>query len=589
MVNSVPTSRTATGRRQFLRNLAAAAAGALLVPGQRLFAQAAPSAANPSNVHFVDVTEESGMRFKHERAASSQKLYVETMGAGCGWLDYNQDGFLDAIFVNSGPTPFFHPGSNPQPALYRNNGNGTFTDVSAACGIKSDGGFYFGVAIGDYDNDGYPDLYMTGYGHSVLYHNNRDGSFTNVTTAAGVANENNWATAAGWFDFDHDGQLDLLVTNYVKYDWNHDPYCGRREEGFRVYCDPFRFPGSSMRLYHNNGDGTFSDWTQKAGLANPDGKSLGLALADFDGDGWEDILIANDGMRNFLYLNNRNGTFRDVTYESGAGYGDNGEVEAGMGIDAADVNDDGRLDFYVCHMDNQLNRFYLNQGKGNFKDLTLGSGLGLTNIENTSYAARFFDWDNDGNRDLLVVNGSMLDNIRLYHPDSGYDEAKRLYRNLGDGKFVDATASQEASFLAPGVGRGLAVGDYDNDGALDFLQSNNGGRAQLFRNKGASANHWLGLKLVGTKSNRDAVGAALKLTSGDLTSFDQVKGGTSYCSAQDLRVYFGLGSRSRVDSLKIVWPSGTRETLQNLTADQILLIKEGQGVQPYRFPLFKRS
>jgi enediyne biosynthesis protein E4 len=573
-------------RRSFLKESAILSTGGLLLPP--MFGLEAPVSllANPWNVQFEDVTEASGIRFLHERAASPEKLVVETMGPGCGWLDYNQDGFLDAFFVNSGRTPNFHPAAFPQPALYRNNGNGTFTDVTSQSGIKLTDGFYIGVAVADFDNDGYPDIYMTGYGKSVLFRNNGNGTFTDVTASAGVANEGCWATAAAWFDYDHDGHLDLLVTNYIHYDWNHDPYCGAQAPGYRVYCDPFHFHGTSMRLYHNNGDGTFTDRTEKAGLLNPEGKSLGVVIADFNGDGWEDILIANDGMRSFLYFNNRDGTFRDVTYESGAGFGGNGEVESGMGIDAADATGQGRMDFYICHMDNQPNRFYENNGDGTFTDRTLSSGLGFTSINNTSYAARFVDWDNDGNRDLIVVNGSMLDNIALYHPGSAYAESKKLYRNVGKGQFIDATATQGPSFLAPKVGRGLAVGDYNNDGAMDFLQSNNGQAAQLYRNSGASRNHWLGIRLIGTRSNRDAIGAQVHIAGEDFSSFDQVRGGSSYCSSQDLRLYFGLGARAVAERIEIRWPSGAVETFNNIAADRILAIREGEGVLPFQYPRF---
>jgi enediyne biosynthesis protein E4 len=573
-------------RRSLLKESAILSTGGLLLPP--MFGLEAPVSplVNPWNVQFEDVTEASGIRFLHERAASPEKLVVETMGPGCGWLDYNQDGFLDAFFVNSGRTPNFHPAAFPQPALYRNNGNGTFTDVTRQSGIKLADGFYIGVAVADFDNDGYPDIYMTGYGKSVLFRNNGNGTFTDVTASAGVANEGCWATAAAWFDYDHDGHLDLLVTNYIQYDWNHDPYCGAQAPGYRVYCDPFHFHGTSMRLYHNNGDGTFSDRTEKAGLLNPEGKSLGVVIADFNGDGWDDILIANDGMRSFLYFNNRNGTFRDVTYESGAGFGGNGEVESGMGIDAADATGQGRMDFYICHMDNQPNRFYENNGDGTFTDRTLSSGLGFTSINNTSYAARFVDWDNDGNRDLIVVNGSMLDNIALYHPGSAYAESKNLYRNVGKGQFVDATASQGPSFLAPRVGRGLAVGDYDNDGAMDFLQSNNGQAAQLYRNYGSAKNHWLGIRLIGSRSNRDAIGAQVRTTGEGFSSFDQVRGGSSYCSSQDLRLYFGLGERAIAERIEILWPSGDVESYKNIRADRIVTIHEGQGILPFQFPNF---
>ena len=551
--------------------------------------------ANPFAVQFRDVTQQAGIRFHHERAASDQKLYLETMGAGVAWLDYNQDGFLDAFFVNSGYTPFFHPEKPPQPALYRNNGDGTFTDVTQEAGIHSDGTFFFGVAVADFDNDGYPDIYMTGYRHSVLYHNNGNGTFTDVTEKAGVGDDGTWAAAAGWFDYDRDGKLDLLVTNYVEFDVDHPVSCGENKPGYRAYCHPDSFSGTSPRLYHNNGDGTFTDVTKTAGLVNNDGKSLAVVLADLNGDGWPDIFIANDTQRNFLYLNNRDGTFRDVSYSNGAGFSEEGTPEAGMSADAADVRNLGLYDLFVSHLDFQLNRYYRNNGDGVFTDATIPSGLAQTNYLSSSFGARFFDFDNDGWRDLLVVNGHILDNIALYHQGVTYAEEKRLYRNVGNGHFVDITKTQNAGFRVPHVGRGLAVGDYDNDGWLDFLVSNNGEDAQLFRNDGWSAgqrtrqNHWLGVHLIGTKSNRDALGAQLKLIAGDLVSYDQAKGGMSYCSAQDPRLYFGLGNHARVVTLEITWPSGRHEVLPDLPSDQIVTIEEGRGLTPYRYPALRKK
>ncbi|MGB0034064.1 MAG: CRTAC1 family protein [Candidatus Acidiferrales bacterium] len=584
--------------------------------------------ANPSRVQFRDVTREAGIRFRHERAQSSKRLYVETMGAGVAWLDYNNDGYLDAFFVNSGYTPFFHPAQPPQPALYRNNGDGTFTDVTAASKIHSDGTFFFGVAVGDFDNDGFPDIYMTGYRHSVLLHNNGDGTFTDVTAKAGVGNDGNWGTAAGWFDYDRDGKLDLLVTNYVKFDVDHPVVCGDFRPGYRdiphvsSYCHPDNFSGTPPRLYHNNGDGTFTDVTEKAGLVNNDGKSLAVVLADLNNDGWPDIFIANDTQRNFLYYNNRNGTFRDASFASGAGFSEDGRPEAGMSADAADVMNNGLPYLFVSHLDFELNRLYRNNGDATFTDATIASGIGQSNMLNSAFGAKFFDFDNDGWRDLLVINGHILDNIQLYHPEVRYEEEKKLYRNTGNGNFVDATKSQGADFRAPRVGRGLAVGDYANDGWLSFLVNNNGEEAQLFRNSGGDAshqgtafypeerraavpksadkkvalaaevakpNHWLGIRLIGTKSNRDAIGAHLKLIAGDFTSYDQSKGGMSYCSAQDPRIYFGLGARDRVDSLEIWWPSGLKETIRNIPADQIITITEGAGrVETGKFPALRR-
>ncbi|HET8923098.1 MAG TPA: CRTAC1 family protein [Candidatus Acidoferrum sp.] len=548
---------------------------------------------HPFEVQFRDVTRASGIRFHHERAASDQKLYIETMGAGVAWIDYNQDGFLDAFFVNSGYTPYFHPEKPPQPALYRNNGDGTFTDVTEQAGIHTDGTFFFGVAVGDFDNDGYPDIYMTGYRHSLLYHNNGNGTFTDVTAKAGVGNDGGWATAAGWFDYDRDGMLDLVVTNYVRFDVDHPVSCGEKKPGYRAYCHPDSFPGNSPRLFHNNGDGTFTDVTQKAGLLNNDGKSLAVVLADLNGDGWPDIFIANDTQRNFLYLNNGDGTFRDVSYTSGAGFSEEGKPEAGMSADAADVRNSGLFDLYVSHLDFELNRYYQNHGDGTFTDATIPSGLGQTNYRNSSFGARFFDFDNDGWRDLLVTNGHILDNIAMYHPAVTYAEERKLYRNLGNGKFADVTGTQDAAFREARVGRGLAVGDYDNDGWLDFLVSNNGEDAQLFHNDGGSSpvgknNHWLGMRLIGTKSNRDGIGAVLKITAGNFVSYDQAQGGMSFCSAQDPRLHFGLGPHARVDTIEIAWPSGARQVIRNVLANQIVTIEEGKGITPYKFPAIRK-
>jgi hypothetical protein len=349
-----------------------------------------------------------------------------------------------------------------------------------------------------------------------------------------------------------------------------------------------------MRLYHNNGDGTFTDVTKQAGLVNNDGKSLAVVLADLNGDGWPDIFIANDTQRNFLYFNNGDGTFRDASYTSGAGFSEDGKPEAGMSADAADVRNDGLYDLFVSHLDFQLNRYYRNNGDGTFADATISSGLGQTNYLNSSFGARFLDFDNDGWRDLLVVNGHILDNIARYHPTVKYAEEKKLYRNAGNGRFVDATNAQNAEFRAVRVGRGLAVGDYDNDGWMDFLVSNNGEDAQLFKNDGGESpegkrNHWLGVHLVGTKSNRDGIGAKLKVTAGDFVSYDQAKGGMSYCSAQDPRIYFGLGKHGPVDAVEISWPSGARDVIRDLAADEIVTIEEGKGLTAYRYPTVRRT
>lgn len=528
------------------------------------------------DVRFEDVSAAAGIHFQHERAASREKLYLETMGAGVGWTDFDQDGLLDAFFVNSGATPHFRPTSPPQPALYRNLGDGSFIDVTERSGLLvGPGFFFFGVAAGDFDNDGYPDLYVSGYRRSLLYRNTGRGEFEDVTATAGVGHDGAWATAAGWFDYDRDGALDLLVSSYVQYDVERNVVCGDPTPERRAYCHPDSFPGTSPRLYRNNGDGTFSDVTAAAGLVNTDGKSLAVALADLDGDGWADIFIANDTQRNFIYFNRGDGTFEDASYFSGAGFSEDGKAEAGMSAGAADIDHDGDIDLYVSHLDAELNRLYINEGNRLFVDTTIASGLGATNIMNSSFGSQFLDADNDGLRDLLVINGHIMDNIAIYHAGVTYAEVKKLYRNVGAGKFVDVSSTQPEAFLEPRVGRGLAVGDYDNDGFADFVVNNNGEAGQLFRNSGVPGRHWLGVHLQGTAGSRDGTGAKLKLVSGSLASHDQAMGGRSYCSAQDPRILFGVDAEPRVDRLEIEWPSGKRQMFRGVPTLAYIRIVEG--------------
>ena len=537
--------------------------------------QARPATPPPFDVRFDEVTGPAGIAFRHERAASREKLYLETMGAGVGWIDYDQDGLLDIYFVNSGATPHFAPPEPPQPALYRNRGDGTFEDVTSPSGLTvGPGHFLFGVAAGDFDNDGYPDLYVSGYRRSLLYRNTGRGSFEDVTDMAGVGHDGAWATAAGWFDHDLDGDLDLLVSSYVQYDVDRNVVCGDPTPERRAYCHPDSFPGTSPALYRNNGDGTFTDVTEPAGLVNEDGKSLAVALADLDGDHWTDVFIANDTQRNFVYFNNRDGTFEDASYFSGAGFSDDGKAEAGMSAGAADADGDGDIDLYVSHLDAELNRFYINEGNRLFVDTTIGSGLGATNIMNSAFGAQFLDADNDGQRDLLVINGHIMDNIAIYHAGVTYAESKKLYRNLGAGRFTDVSDTQPSAFLDPRVGRGLAVGDFDNDGFPDFTVNNNGEAGQLFRNSGRVDAGWLGVHLEGVASARDAIGATLEVVAGGRSSYDQTMGGRSYCSAQDPRVLFGLGAAPDVDSLEVRWPSGKRQRFSGTPRNTYLRLVE---------------
>ena len=541
-------------------------------------------ARDPNGVTFVDIATEAGIHFVHDNAASDQKYLIETMGSGCGWIDYDQDGLLDLYLVNGAATSAYTAKRTLRSALYRNNGDGTFSDVTEKARVGAEGLFGMGVAVGDYDNDGFPDLFVLGYGRCILYRNNGDGTFADVTQRAGVANAGRWASSAAWFDYDNDGCLDLIIANYVDWSPERNFWCGDHGPGLRSYCHPDDYHGEFPTLYHNNGDGTFTDVSKESGVAAKPGNGLGVLTFDYDNDGWQDILIANDSMANFLFRNNRNGTFNEVGYASGIAVSMDGAAEAGMGVDAADTTGNGRMDVVIAHLDMQLARLYRNAGDGTFEDATFRSKLGYATYHMSEFAACFMDYDNDGAPDIFMANGHVLDNIARYHADVQYAEPKLMFRNSGRGIFENVSDALGADFRRPRVSRGAAIGDFDNDGDLDILVNNNGEAPQLLRNDGGNANHWLKILLIGTKSNRDAVGARVRVVAGQLDLYQQRKGGMSYQSAHDPRLHFGLGRQNTIDTIEVKWPSGAVTKLAKLNSDQIIAIREGEGVVERVFP-----
>jgi len=564
-------------RRELLKSLAALAIGG---PSRHNLSRSSSS----ERVQFRDIAREAGITFRHDNAASTEKYLIETMGSGCGWIDYDQNGLLDLYLVNGAATRLYTPQRPLRSALYRNNGDGTFTDVTTQAGVSAEGLFGMGVAVGDYDNDGFPDLYVLGYDRSILYHNRGDGTFVDVTARAGVANKGLWGSSAAWFDYDNDGRLDLIIANYVDWSPENNVWCGEHKPGYRGYCRPDVYHGQAPTLYHNNGDGTFSDVSKASGVGVKPGNGLAVVTFDYDNDGWQDIFIANDGMANFLFHNNRDGTFREVAYLAGVAVSGDGRPEAGMGTDAADTRGSGWQDLIVTHLDFEQARLYRNLGDGSFEDATSAARLAYATFHFSSFGTRFMDYDNDGVRDLFMANGHILDNIQLSHAETQYAEPKLMFRNIGKGVFENVSEKLGPDFMLPRVSRGAAVADFDNDGDLDILVHNNGQAPQLLRNDGGNANHWLEIFLVGTKSNRDGVGARLKVTAQDLVLYDQRKGGMSYQSAQDPRLHFGLGKRRVVDSVEVRWPSGTVTRLEKIESDQIITVKEGAGLVPRAFP-----
>jgi enediyne biosynthesis protein E4 len=566
--------------------LAVSIAAALTIGQHRAVAQTGAVVSSPPAipVTFTDIAKSAGLKFKQDSTASDQKYYLETMGTGVAWLDYDQDGLMDLFFVQSAATDIYKPPHPLRCALYHNNGDGTFTDVTEKAGVGGEGHYGQGVAVGDFDNDGYPDLYVTGYGSAFLYHNNGNGTFTDVTAKAGVADPGGWSTSAGWFDYDKDGWLDLVVTNYIEWTPKTNIWCGEHRPGYRSYCHPGNYRGQKTKLYHNNHDGTFTDVSNASGVGKPESKGMGLVLADFNNDGWPDIAIANDSWPNFLFINKHDGTFDDVSLYSGVAASEDGSYEAGMGIDAADVDGDGWQDIYVTHLDFELNRLYRNNGDGTFTDDTYRSGIGNKAVHLSGVSMKFLDYDNDGWPDIVQLNGAMLDNIQLYHSEVSYKEPLLMFRNLGKGQFEKVSDSLGPDFMRPIVGRGLATADFDNDGDIDIATNNRGDYPSLLRNDGGNANHWLTVLLIGTKSNRDGIGASLKLTSGGVAHVEQAKGGMGYMSASDPRIHFGLGKNTKIESLEITWPSGQIDRLSNVPIDQIIAVQESKGIVPRKFP-----
>jgi len=515
-------------------------------------------------VRFTDVTAAAGIHFLHNSGRAGKKWLPETMGSGCAFFDADGDGWLDILLVNGKDwTP---RGRRTTAALYHNNHDGTFTDVTRGSGLDIEI-YGLGVAVGDYDNDGLDDVYITALGGDHLFHNEGRGRFRDVTRESGIQNAN-FSSSAAWFDFDRDGKLDLFVANYIQWTPQGDLWCSL-DGATKSYCTPESYKGVASKLYHNLGSGRFEDVTEKAGLADPTSKSLGVAVLDYNNDGWPDLFVSNDTQPNKLYRNLRNGQFREEGLTAGVAFGEDGVARGAMGVDASDYDRSGRPHLIVGNFSNQMLGLYHNEGNGLFVDEAPRSPLGRASLLTLTFGLFFFDYDLDGHPDILAANGHIEEEIGRVQPKIRYRELPLLFRNQGRGQFEPVNAFSQAI-----VARGAAYGDFDRDGDPDVLFSTNGGPAYLFRNDGGNRNHWLQLKLVGTKSNRSAIGAVARITSRGGTQWQTVHSGSSYCSASDLALTFGLGKNESVTAIDIEWPSGTKQHLADVKADQHMVIKE---------------
>ncbi len=561
------------------------------LPAKQQSPQSPPSPAlseRTSNEQFIEVTEQSGIHFSLTSGGDEKRYIIEAKGGGgIAWIDYDNDGFPDLFLVNGSTFEEWKKGDTPRSRLYHNNGDGTFTDVSAGSGL-SHTGWGMGVCVGDYDNDGFDDLYVTYYGGNVLYRNNGNGTFTDVTQKAGVRG-GGWGMGCAFGDYDNDGHLDLYAADYLDVDilklgaMGSAPNCTYR--GIATFCGPRGLPGGRDFLFHNNGDGTFADVTERAGIDNSKYYGLGVVWCDYDRDGRPDIYVANDSTPSSLYHNNGDGTFTDVGAEAGVAYSSEGQEQAGMGVDFADYDNDGWGDLVKGNFSDDTKNLYHNNRDGTFTDLTYRAGLGAVGWLFTTFGAKFLDYDNDGWKDIVLATGQVFPQIDRYQSGITYAERSLLFHNRGDGTFLEVGLQSGPGFAPGRVSRGLATADYDNDGDLEIMVSNMNGPPALLRHATKNPNHSILIKTIGTKSNRDGIGAEVKVIAGSLLQYDTVRSGGSYLSSSDLRLHFGLGTHTSVDRLEIHWPAGETQTIESPPADHVLVIKESEGLvtsKPFR-------
>ncbi len=535
--------------------------------------------ANPSSplgFRFTDVTSAAGIQFQHNSGAYGGKLLPETLGSGCAFLDYDSDGWQDILLVNGMDWPA-HKRQRSTLRLYRNNRNGTFKDVTRSTGLDTEM-YGMGVAVGDYNNDGFPDIFISCVGQNRLFRNTGKGTFLDVTRASGLYGRQGLSTSALWFDYDRDGLLDLFVCNYVRWSPEHDVFCSL-DGSHKSYCTPEAYRGDTCWLFRNRGDGTFEDVTPTSGIFDSSSKSLGVAMFDYDQDGWPDLLVANDTQPNKLYRNLRNGKFKDVAVGAGLAFSTEGKARAGMGVDVGDFENSGRPGVAITNFDNEMIGLYRASATGVFDDVSILSGVGAPSRNTLGFGCLFLDVDLDGALDLAVVNGHIDETVRNIRGNVGYAQPPQLFLNLGNGKFRDVTGEAGGGFEKSRVGRGLAYGDFDRDGDLDILMTTNNGPASLFRNDHLAGNHSIRFHLSGTKSNRDAIGATVRIFANGQSQSRVVRGGSSYLSQSELPLTFGLGKRDKIDHVVIDWPSGRTEEYKDLGAGKTYKLLETKGIQ----------
>ncbi len=561
-------------RRSFLGGLAGLAGWSQF---SRLGAYAAQAGANGSpGFRFTDVTTQAGIQFQHNTGAFGGKFLPETLGSGCAFLDYDRDGWQDILLINGADWPG-HKTNRTTLRLYRNNGNGTFTDVTARAGLDVEM-YGMGVAVGDYNNDGFPDIFITCVGQNRLFRNTGKGTFVDVTSTSGLGKREALSTSALWFDYDRDGLLDLFVCNYVKWSPEHDIFCSL-DGKHKSYCTPEAYRGATCWLFHNRGDGTFEDVTASSGIFDSSSKSLGVALIDDDHDGWPDLLVANDTQPNKLYRNQHNGTFKDVAVEAGLAFSTEGKARAGMGVDVGDFENSGAAGVAITNFDNEMIGLYRASGRG-FEDIAAQAGVGMASKNSLGFGCIFVDINLDGWLDFAVANGHIDETVRNIRGNVGYAQPPQLFLSSGNGSFRDVADEVGGGFDQPKVGRGLACADFDRDGDLDLLLTTNNGPAYLYRNDLLAGNRSIRFQLMGTKSNRDAIGAVVRVSAGGMTQSRMVKGGSSYLSQSELPVTFGLEKRDRIERVVIEWPSGRTEEYKSLAAGRGYECIEEKGITP---------